>query len=249
MSTTPVARRWTAVMRKEWMEVRQGARQGRHGLGLQLATQLVTGIVIGAAWATSLFSSYLTTFGISIVAAGAILPLVGDAIAGERERHTLETLLAFPVPTRTLLAGKLALLVAYASVGSLIVLTTATVTAMIETRGPLAVHWDVVAACLALPVLVATSFAAGGLLLSGRSASARGAQQQLAFILSGMMLVPLALFRLVPLAARVHVLASLQGSSAMVIVALVAGGFLLLDVALVTLVAAHLTRRRLLAAS
>jgi ABC-2 type transport system permease protein len=249
MTISPDTRRMLAVMHKEWLEIRQGVRQGRHSLALQLATQLLTGVVLGSAWHATLFVSHLTTFGVSIVAVGAVLPIVGDAIAGERERHTLETLLAFPVPMRALLAGKLAVLVLYAWVSSLIVLATATVTAAVASRAVPAVQWHVLAACLTVPVLVATAFAAAGLLMSGVAQSARGAQQQLAFVLTGMMLLPLTLFRFLPRAARVDLLASLQGSSALRVVALVAAGLVLIDLLLTALLFTQLTRRRLLRAS
>src|SRR5690348_12257356 len=42
-----------------------------------------------------------------------IINLIGDAIAGERERHTLETLLASRMPDRAILLGKVLIVVGY----------------------------------------------------------------------------------------------------------------------------------------
>ena len=43
-----------------------------------------------------------------------IISFIGDAIAGERERHTLETLLASCMPDRAILLGKVLAVVFYA---------------------------------------------------------------------------------------------------------------------------------------
>src|SRR5438067_7544528 len=43
-----------------------------------------------------------------------IISFIGDAIAGERERHTLETLLASRMPDRAILLGKVLVTVGYA---------------------------------------------------------------------------------------------------------------------------------------
>ena len=43
-----------------------------------------------------------------------IISFIGDAIAGERERHTLETLLASRMPDRAILLGKVVAIVLYA---------------------------------------------------------------------------------------------------------------------------------------
>ena len=43
-----------------------------------------------------------------------IISFIGDAIAGERERHTLETLLASRMPDRAILLGKVIATVLYA---------------------------------------------------------------------------------------------------------------------------------------
>ena len=43
-----------------------------------------------------------------------IISFIGDAIAGERERHTLETLLASRMPDRAILLGKVIVTVGYA---------------------------------------------------------------------------------------------------------------------------------------
>lgn len=43
-----------------------------------------------------------------------LITFIGDAIAGERERHTLETLLASRIGYRAILPGKLIVTVGYA---------------------------------------------------------------------------------------------------------------------------------------
>ena len=47
-----------------------------------------------------------------------IISFIGDAIAGERERHTLETLLASRISDRAILLGKVIVTVGYAPLQS-----------------------------------------------------------------------------------------------------------------------------------
>src|SRR5579884_3470014 len=98
---------------KEWREYlpRAGARRGNL-LGL-LMFPLIFGVLLpsrqGAGWLTSSAVLYLA----AIVPNAAVAGIIADAFAGERERHTLETLLASRLPDRAILFGKLIAAVAY----------------------------------------------------------------------------------------------------------------------------------------
>jgi len=114
-----------------WKERRTLLRyQGsRLRLFLALASPLVLAIYIplsgGPGWATG-YSSLLLAFFVPVILAGISIP---DAIAGERERHTLETLLASRLPDHAILIGKLATTVVFAWATTVLVLLVSLVTA------------------------------------------------------------------------------------------------------------------------
>lgn len=125
------------------------------------------------------------------------LPIVADAFAGERERHTLETLLATRLPDRAILFGKLAAIVAYAWALTVIAFAIGIVSinvAHAEVR-PVFFPPLALAGALAESILVAVLMTGIGLHISLGSATVRQAQQRLSLVL----LVPLAL----PALARV----------------------------------------------
>lgn len=100
------------ILWKEWREngVFSG---GRRELGLLLFVALL-GIYVpveaGAEWLDSVMSLAVWAW-LPMVLSG---PQAVDSFAGERERHTLETLLAGPLSDRAILLGKLASAASYA---------------------------------------------------------------------------------------------------------------------------------------
>jgi ABC-2 type transport system permease protein len=104
---------WT-VCWKEWREYLVGQGGGRFGNLRVLALIVSAGAFIafssGAGWATS---------PIALLVSGVYFPLVltltmvADSFAGERERHTLETLLASRLSDGAILLGKVAALTSY----------------------------------------------------------------------------------------------------------------------------------------
>src|SRR4051794_30860122 len=72
---------------------------------------LVLPLRVGPAWlALPSVMMYIVT----IIPFAIIVGFIGDAIAGERERHTLETLLASRMPDRAILLAKVIVTVGYA---------------------------------------------------------------------------------------------------------------------------------------
>jgi ABC-2 type transport system permease protein len=142
---------------------------------------------LDAAW--SLLGSILIPF----ILVGITIP---ESFAGERERHTLETLLASRLPDRAILFGKVVLAVAYGWGMTLVVLVVSLVTVNL-------LHWDgrvmfykpvVALANVAVSLLIASLVANLGVLISLRSATAQGAQQAL----MSAILIPLMVLQLVP---------------------------------------------------
>lgn len=109
-----------------------------------------------------------------------IISFIGDAIAGERERHTLETLLASRISDRAILLGKVIVTVGYAWGMALVSLLLGLVLVnLLSGYGTWAFYHplDVFLEALALSLLSCVLGASAGVLISLRSATVRQAQQ------------------------------------------------------------------------
>ena len=135
----------------------------------------------GVAWVERGIS-LLVAFVVPLILVGITIP---DSFAGERERHTLPTLLASRLSDRAILLGKIITSVAFGWGVTLIVLLVGLVTVNV-------VHWDghvlfykpsILLADLAFSLLVALLTAAAGVLFSLRSATVQEAQQSLMAVL------------------------------------------------------------------
>jgi ABC-2 type transport system permease protein len=113
-----------------------------------------------------------------------IISFIGDAIAGERERHTLETLLASRLPDRAILLGKVIVTVGYAWAMAIASLLLGAVVANLSTGHgpgtwvfyhPLELFLEALALCLLVSLLAVSA----GVLISLRVATVRQAQQTL----------------------------------------------------------------------
>lgn len=108
-----------------------------------------------------------------------IISFIGDAIAGERERHTLETLLASRMPDRAILLGKIVTTVLYAwGMGILSLLLGLVLVDLFRTQG----HWifyplDLFVDAIILILLAGVLATSAGVLVSLRVATVRQAQQ------------------------------------------------------------------------
>ena len=110
-----------------------------------------------------------------------VLLTVPDSFAGERERHTLSTLLASRLPDRAIFFGKLAVSIGLGFGMMIIVLLLALVTVNL-------VHWDghvmlysyrVVLVDLAFSLVLSVLIASAGVLISLRASTVQEAQQML----------------------------------------------------------------------
>jgi len=122
---------------------------------------------------------------------------VPQSFAGEREKHTLETLLASRLPDRAIFFGKVGIAIAYGWLAAL--LTVAIMPVVVNL-----LHWDgailfyepeILVADVVIGLLVSALIASLGVLISLRSATAQGAQQALISAL----LVPIMLLQVVPM--------------------------------------------------
>ena len=179
------------VMRKELKEmgVEGGGRRGR-------LTPIVGVIVAGVVLPLNFGVKYVLPG--TMMAMGVILPLlfvlpiVADTFAGERERHTLETLLATRLPDHAILFGKVAAIVGYAFVLSVVALILGVVAVNVahpEAR-PLLAPTLTYATTLVEIVLAATLMTGIGVLISLGAPTVRQAQQRFSMVLLVPMLIP-----------------------------------------------------------
>jgi ABC-2 type transport system permease protein len=111
-----------------------------------------------------------------------ILNFIGDAIAGERERHTLETLLASRISDRAILLGKVIVTVGYAWAMVIVsLLLGALVLDVTNGTGSWAFYSPVglLFYLFTLSLLTSLLVASGGVLISLHSPTVRQAQQTL----------------------------------------------------------------------
>ena len=109
-----------------------------------------------------------------------VLSFVGDAIAGERERHTLETLLASRISDSAIVLGKIIVTTVYAWSTALLGLLLGLVVANLskgQGSWQFYTHIDLLLEVLGLSLLTGLLGATGGVLISMRSATVRQAKQ------------------------------------------------------------------------
>jgi len=200
----------------------------------------------GAGWVESPLS-LLLAFVAPLILVGMSIP---DSFAGERERHTLPTLLASRLSDRAILFGKIITSVAFGWGVTLVLLLIGLVTVNVA-------HWDghilfykpsILLADLAFSFLVAMLTAAAGVLFSLRAATAQEAQQTLmAVLLIPPMILQFVLFAILSSesgeARFREVLATLSFEQVILVIVAV---LLVLDVVLLMVALARFKRARLI---
>jgi ABC-2 type transport system permease protein len=167
---------------KELREILAGRSETKRGFSYRtLVLPILIGIFFGIQ--TMNGNSGFAVFPVGLLAMSTTTGLITDAIAGERERHTLETLLASPVSDLAILVGKLAAVVGYAWVLALVQLAAIQVTSIVvgHTLSP------ILAVTVAILSLLEAILAAGfGVQFTMHAPSVRAASRrlgQLAFLL------------------------------------------------------------------
>jgi ABC-2 type transport system permease protein len=172
-----------------WKETKDSVLQGRWSAWIRPLILLgILGIFspwrLGPQW---LALTPLAVWIVLMIPFIVILSFVGDAIAGERERHTLETLLASRISDQAILLGKVIVTTSYAWGTALLGLLLGLIVANLSkgqggwefyTQG------DIFLEAVALSLLTNLLGVSGGVLISLRSATVRQAQQILIVAMS-----------------------------------------------------------------
>lgn len=166
-----------------WKEFREllFAASNRRGSWTSVAIMVgIAGLLFplqtGREWFTSWFAVYTACFPIMTV-----VNLVADSFAGERERHTLETLLASRLPDRAIVLGKVLAAAGYGW-GLVLLSQPVAVLALNVTDWQGRVSFfrpEIFGAIVAVGLLMSLLFAALGVLVSMTAATVRQAGQRM----------------------------------------------------------------------
>ncbi|MEX2284148.1 MAG: ABC transporter permease [Gemmatimonadota bacterium] len=180
---------WTVAW-KEWRELlRIGG--GRRGV---IVRALFSVGLLGVLWpwliGAPFVASGMPVLFATMTAAMYVSALLPDSFPGERERHTMETMLASRLPDSAVLLGKIGAMVSYAFAAALLMLVSGWITVNLKVSGDLLLYdTDVLITAVVFSFLTAGLVGAFGTLVSLRAATVKQAQQVLT---SGLMLLLLA---------------------------------------------------------
>ena len=205
---------WTVIW-KEWRELLFSRGNLRAILLSLLPSVLIFGILlpaqVGRVWVDSPVSIILWGW----LAMLPVTAIIADAFAGERERHTLETLLASPFSEQAILLGKVGAAVSYAWLLALIMLLVALITVnVVDGNGILLYPVEVAFGGGILGLLTATLSASIGVLVSLRAATVKQAAQQLVFASIAVTWLPLFGLSLLPMQLQESLTLSAKSGSA-----------------------------------
>jgi ABC-2 type transport system permease protein len=238
---------WT-VMWKEWREIlfqRGIMRTGAVGLLILL---LVFGIFLplqmGRAWVQSPSVLFYWLWVPLFLVSG----VVADSFAGERERHTLEALLATRLSDRAILFGKLGAALGYGWGATLASLLLGLISVnLVYGHGellfyPAVVGWGI----LSLSLLGAGLVACAGVLISLRAATVRQAQQTLSIAIMLLLFVPVFGMQALPSAWKRRLVETLTAADVTSVVLTAVVVLVMLNAGLLIAAMARFKRARLI---
>jgi ABC-2 type transport system permease protein len=171
-----------------------------------------------------------------------------DAFAGERERHTLETLLASRLSDRAILFGKLGAAIGYGAGLALVSQLLGLVVVNLLPGGSGFVFYSpaVGLGVIGFSLLGAGLAAGTGVLVSLHAATVRQANQWLMIPLSLVAALPSLAFLLLPDEWKLQLLANVQNTGAIQLVGIILAVLLVIDLGLVGAVMARFRRTQLI---
>jgi len=233
-----------------WKEIRELIlqRSGLRGGGIGLLIVLVVfGVLIplqsGPDWLTSSTTILLWAWVPFIL----VNSVVADSFAGERERHTLETLLASRLSDRAILIGKICSAIAYGWGITLFGILVALVVINVAFNSGNLLFFPLPngLAIFIFSFLVAWLAAGLGVLVSLRASSVRQAQQtlSLAFLV---FLIPLLLLPLLPQNMQINVSIALKAFDFQSAALIAGAALLVIDLVLLGMANLRFKRARLI---
>jgi ABC-2 type transport system permease protein len=182
----------TTMLWKEWKELLLSSGDRRGALLMLVLPVIVVGVVIPWQAGRSWIESPTTMVVWAWFPLFLVINVIADSFAGERERHTLETLLASRLSDFAILFGKIAAAVLYAWGLTLLMLLFGLVTVNVTAgTGELLLYpLETLLGAAGLSLLGAILTAGAGVLVSLRASTARAAQQRLGLAVMVLFVVP-----------------------------------------------------------
>ncbi|NPV06837.1 MAG: ABC transporter permease subunit [Anaerolineae bacterium] len=177
-----------------------------------------------------------------------VISVVADSFAGERERHTLEALLATRLSDGAILLGKVVAAVAYGWGLTMIAVILGLITVnLFHGEGELVLYGPLAAVSIPVITLLASLLAASaGVLVSLRASSVRQAAQTLSIAVMILLFVPLFGFQLLPPEWQTRLATGLADAKPTAIVVGAVAVLGLLDAGLLAAARARFRRARLI---
>jgi ABC-2 type transport system permease protein len=201
------------VLRKEWLEFRDQLLRFRRGGLSAIVIVVLLGVVtpwqLGPEW----LRSWVVMFYFPTLASSMASALIVDAIAGERERQTLESLLATRLTDGAILFGKMLAALSYgcAFVAVNAIVATLTLNIAYRDQAPL-LFAPRFGALLALLTFAACLAQTGiGVFISLRATTVRQAQQTFGVIMLVLFLTPAIGFQFLPHHLRATIVETVRG--------------------------------------
>ena len=166
---------------KEWKELLQMQGSKRSGLIGLLVMMTIFGIFMPIQWGSMWVESAASLSLWGIMPLILVATMVADSIAGERERHTLETLLASRLSDQAILLGKIGANVSCVWIVTQLLFIVALVPVnLMHGQGRLLVYKpEVLLSGLVLSFLLSCLMSSIGVLVSLRAGTVKQAQQTL----------------------------------------------------------------------
>lgn len=237
------------IIWKEWTETFAQAGKLKGGVATSVGVPVfVLGVFLPWQVGPKYFSEAIGPIMWTWMPVFMVATMVCESFAGERERHTLETLLASRLSDRTILFGKIAAAISYgwgiAIAGLLLSLATIN---LIHGRGRLII----IPASSAFAAIVVSLFgcafaAAGGVLISLRAPTVRQAQQTLSVAMLVLMFGGIFGVKALPPHAQKWLLSFVTGSTLFKTALVAVVALAIADALLVSAAVARFQRARLI---
>ncbi len=237
------------ILWKEFRELFQ-ARQGLFGRGGWISIAITVGLLgvllpleAGEQWVTNPLNMVWWVW----VPFLMVTYIVTDTFAGERERHTLETLLASRLSDKAILFGKILSVVLYGWGIAMIGIIASLITVNIAAGGERLLIYspNVCLALLAFSFLSSLLSSVMGVLVSLRSSTVRQAQQ-ITGLISLVPIMPLVLLDLLPHETLKDLMTSVGQVSGSVLILGTAGIFTLINFILIAIALKQFQRAKLI---
>ncbi|MCL5108427.1 MAG: ABC transporter permease [Chloroflexi bacterium] len=177
-----------------------------------------------------------------------VTSVVADSFAGERERHTLETLLASRLSDRAILLGKVLASILYGWGITMVMLALGVLTVNVAhgAREFIFYPLPVAVAIVVMAFLVATLVACVGVLVSLRTTSVRQAVQTMSLALMALFLLPSIALQAAPRSVQAGVVQFAQSLDFGSLVVVVAVALVALDAGILAFNLGRFKRNRLI---